>query len=127
MSKLKSSLEPFGKIMDVQLLDEISRKPMAILFDVDNLSSLSKIRELIADQVSEVIPTNEYMFIHHGTLVCKRQEPMLTIEKTTLSSDETHCFVFFHCYSVKRLLSLNQLDATHTIYLERRARFITSR
>lgn len=75
--------------MDVQLLDEsCSQKPLAMLFDVSGQNLLSEIREIIADQVSEVMPSNEYNFICHGTQVCRPQETKLTVEKTALKSDD---------------------------------------
>ena len=95
--------------MDVQLIDEDTRKPLAILFEVDNLSLFSKVCEMIVKQVSEVIPSTEYVFMYHGTAICKCQEHVLTIEKTALKSDDPS----LHILSLSLSLTQSSTQTEH--------------
>ncbi len=68
--------------MDIQLLDEQnSNKPLAILIDVEPSVYLSEVRQIISDQVSDILPEGEYEFQHHGIQISKSQEATVRLLK----------------------------------------------
>ena len=71
--------------MDIQLLDEQnSNKPLAILIDVEPSVYLSEVRQIISDQVSDILPEGEYEFQHHGIQISKSQEATVRLSKIAL-------------------------------------------
>ena len=67
--------------MDVQLVDSVKSETIAILFDVEVKKCLSHIRDLIAKQVSDLMPSDTYFFVHQGLEVSEAMEYELTIEQ----------------------------------------------
>lgn len=79
--------------MDVKLLDENSNKSLAILFDVKPELYLSEVRQVVSDQVSDVMPSSEYRFKYQGTELSKAQETVTTLQKIALSGDDLSFFM----------------------------------
>ena len=79
--------------MDVKVLDENSNKPLAILFDVKPGLYLSEVRQVVSDQVSDVMPSSEYQFKYQGTQISKVQETVTTLQKIALSGDDSSFFI----------------------------------
>ena len=75
--------------MDIQLLDERNcNKPLANLIDVEPGVYLNEIRQIISDQVSDILPEGEYEFQHHGIKISKVEEATVRLSKITLPGDD---------------------------------------
>ena len=57
--------------MDLQLIDSAKYKTLAILFDVDVQRCLNHVRNLIDEQVSDLLPSDMYFFYHNGMKISK--------------------------------------------------------
>ena len=83
--------------MDVQLVEEnedLNRIPLAILLDVEEKMYLADVRDLIAEQVSDVMPPGNYNFIFRGATVSKAMEEELTLKQIVEeSNDASLCVV----------------------------------
>ena len=75
--------------MDIQLLDERNgNKPLAVLIDVEPGVYLNEIRQIISDQVSDILPEGKYEFQHHGIKISKAEEATVRLSKIALSGDD---------------------------------------
>ena len=85
--------------MDVQLVEEnedLNRIPLAILLDVEEKTYLADVRDLIAEQVSDVMPPGNYNFIFRGATVSKAMEEELTLKQIVEeSNDASLCVVLY--------------------------------
>lgn len=81
--------------MDVQLVHEIKgnqgqscKKPLAILLDVQQETYLANIRNLITEQVSDVMPPGKYCFSFRGMIVSEAMEEELVLKQIIEKSDD---------------------------------------
>jgi hypothetical protein len=75
--------------MDIQLLDERNcNKPLAVLIDVEPGVYLNEIRQIISDQVSDILPEGKYEFQHHGIKISKEEEATVRLSKIALPGDD---------------------------------------
>ena len=75
--------------MDIQLLDERNgNKPLAVLIDVEPGVYLNEIRQIISDQVSDILPEGKYEFQHHGIKISKVEEATVRLSKIALPGDD---------------------------------------
>jgi hypothetical protein len=75
--------------MDIQLLDERNgNKPLAVLIDVEPGVYLNEIRQIISDQVSDILPEGKYEFQHHGIKISKAEEATVRLSKIALPGDD---------------------------------------
>ena len=73
--------------MDLQLVDMTKDKTLAILFDVDVQKCLNHVRNLIDEQVSDLLPSDMYSFYHNGMKISKDMEIKLTVAQIAKLED----------------------------------------
>ena len=91
--------------MDVQLVQENgdhTRKPLAILLHVQEETYLANVRNIIAEEVSDIMPPGKYHFCFGGTIVSKVMEKELRLKQILEKSDDASLHV--------AVLSIDLLD-----------------
>ncbi len=71
---------------NIELVD-CNRKEIAIVFDVEVNKCLRHLRQLISEQVSDLMPSDEYFFVHEGMRVSEAKEHELTVLQIALSTN----------------------------------------
>ena len=75
--------------MDVKLIDvEHPEKAVAILFDVEPDILLSEMRNVISNQVADIISSNDYRFQHHEVELSRSQESSVILRNIALPSND---------------------------------------
>ena len=75
--------------MDVKLIDvEHPEKAVAILFNVEPDILLSEMRNVISNQVADIISSNDYRFQHHKVQLSRSQESSVILRNITLPSND---------------------------------------
>ena len=75
--------------MDVKLIDvEHPEKAVAILFDVEPDILLSEMRNVISNQVADIILSNDYRFQHHEVELSRSQESSVILRNIGLPSND---------------------------------------
>jgi hypothetical protein len=75
--------------MDVKLIDvEHPEKAVAILFDVEPDILLSEMRNVISNQVADIISSNDYRFQHHEVELSRSQESSVILRNIGLPSND---------------------------------------
>lgn len=77
--------------MDVQLVQEsesLARRPLAILLQVQEETYLADVRNIIAEEVSDIMPPGKYSFCFRGETVSKIMEEELTLKQIVEESDD---------------------------------------
>lgn len=77
--------------MDVQLVQEsesLARRPLAILLQVQEETYLADVRNIIAEEVPDIMPPGKYSFCFRGETVSKIMEEELTLRQIVEESDD---------------------------------------
>ena len=77
--------------MDVQLVQrnaDLTRKPLAILFELNEETFLKDVRNIIVEQVSDIMPNASYSFLSQGKPVSKVMEEKTTIREIVEKGDD---------------------------------------
>ncbi|CAB4017925.1 Hypothetical predicted protein [Paramuricea clavata] len=75
--------------MDVKLIDvEHPEKAVAILFYVEPDILLSEMRNMISNQVADIISSNDYQFQHHEVELSRSQESSVILRNIRLTSND---------------------------------------
>ena len=80
--------------MDVQLVErnaDLTRKPLAIIFELNEETYLKDVRNIIAKQVSDIMPNASYIFLSQGKRVNKVMKNITIGEIVEKGDDPSLC------------------------------------
>ena len=97
--------------MDLQLIDSAKYTTLAILFDVDVQKCLNHVRNLIDEQVSDLLPSDMYFFYHNGMKISKDMEVKLTVAQIAKPEDNNSSVILLAFNESK---DLDKFDTTKT-------------